>query len=164
MYYLFEEYIPKIYFLLAALRTFLLRPLFKEIGFNTHIQYGCFFNGMKNIRIGRNVYINHHTELLARNVGIDIGNDVMIGQHSILITDNHNFDDPNKKIIDQGSSYSKIVIEDNVWLGSNVTILSGVTVGSGSVVAAGAVVTKNIEPNSVVGGIPAKFIKKRVIV
>lgn len=47
----------------------------------------------------------------------------------------------------------------NVWIGSNATILAGVTVGDGAMVAAGAVVTKDVAPNTIVGGNPAKFIK-----
>ena len=52
-----------------------------------------------------------------------------------------------------------VVVEEDVWLGVNVTLLSGVTVGRGAIVAAGAVVTKDVPPYSVVGGVPAKFIK-----
>lgn len=59
-----------------------------------------------------------------------------------------------------GSGKKKpIVIEDHVWLASNAKILKGVTIGKGSVVATGAVVTKDVPPYSVVGGVPAKFIK-----
>ena len=53
-----------------------------------------------------------------------------------------------------------IVLEDDVWVGANATILPGVHIGRMSVVAAGAVVSKDVEPGSVVGGIPAKIIKK----
>lgn len=52
-----------------------------------------------------------------------------------------------------------VIIESNVWIGCNVTILKGVTIGRGSIVAAGAVVTKSCSPYSVIGGVPAKFIK-----
>ena len=54
-----------------------------------------------------------------------------------------------------------ITIGDGVWLGARAIILPGVTIGEGAVVAAGAVVTKDVEPWAVVGGNPAKFIKKR---
>ena len=53
-----------------------------------------------------------------------------------------------------------IRIEDKVWLGANVTILQGVTIGEGAIVVAGAVVTKDVAPRTIVGGVPAKFIKK----
>lgn len=59
-----------------------------------------------------------------------------------------------------GTSYMPIRIEDKVWLGANVTILQGVTIGEGAIVAAGAVVTKDVAPRTIVGGVPAKFIKK----
>ena len=50
--------------------------------------------------------------------------------------------------------------DKNVWIGANATVLAGVTIGNGAVVAAGAVVTKDVEPNTIVGGVPAKVIKK----
>ncbi len=61
------------------------------------------------------------------------------------------------------SSYSKgdILIKNDVWIGVNCTILDGITIGNGAVIAAGSVVTKNVEPYSIVGGNPAKFIKYR---
>ena len=51
-------------------------------------------------------------------------------------------------------------LQDKVWLGANVTVLPGVTIGEGAIVAAGAVVTKDVAPRTIVGGVPAKFIKK----
>ncbi len=54
---------------------------------------------------------------------------------------------------------SPVIIGDNVWIGASVTIVPGVTIGDNAIIAAGAVVTKNVEPNTVVGGVPAKFIK-----
>ena len=54
-----------------------------------------------------------------------------------------------------------VVIEDDVWCGANVTILKGVTIGRGSVIAAGAVVTQSFPPYSIIGGVPAKLLKRR---
>ena len=58
-------------------------------------------------------------------------------------------------------SKGDIVIKDDVWIGTNVTVLSGVTIGRGAIISAGAVVTKNVEPYTIVGGVPAKVIKRR---
>ena len=67
-----------------------------------------------------------------------------------------------EKFVDGVNVYDQpVVIEDDVWVGANVTILKGVTIGHGSVVAAGAVVTKSCPPYSIIGGVPAKVLKKR---
>jgi len=57
-------------------------------------------------------------------------------------------------------TYAPIHIGKNVWIGANATVLAGVTIGDAVVVAAGAVVTKDVQPNTVVGGVPAKLIKR----
>ncbi len=62
----------------------------------------------------------------------------------------------------EAGSKGDIVVKDDVWIGQNAIICSGVTIGQGAVVAAGSVVTKNVEPYSIVGGNPAKFIKYRL--
>ncbi len=88
--------------------------------------------------------------------GITIDEGALIGHNVVLATINHDLD-PSKR---QSMSYAPIHIGKNVWIGANATVLAGVTIGDGAVVAAGAVVTKNVEPNTIVGGVPAKVIKK----
>lgn len=74
----------------------------------------------------------------------------------MFVTLNHNM-----KVEDRGNIVPKpIKIGKNVWIGANVTVCQGVEIGDGAVIAAGAVVNKNVEKNTVVGGVPAKFIKK----
>ena len=109
----------------------------------------------KNISFGKNVFVNSGCHFQDQG-GITIGDGVLIGHNVVLATANHELA-PSKS---RKLNYAPIKICDNVWIGSNATILQGVTVGEWSVVAAGAVVTRDVEPFTVVGGIPAKFIRK----
>lgn len=88
--------------------------------------------------------------------GIKIGDQATVSQGVKLCAASH---DISSKVMEL--TYAPIVIADNAWVAGWSIILPGVTVGEGAVVAAGAVVSKNVEPWTVVGGNPAKFIKKR---
>ena len=112
-----------------------------------------------NIKIGHSCSINPYTVLYGHG-NLTIGNNVMIAGHCLIIPANHKFDDI-IPISQQGETRKGIVIEDNVWIGSGCSILDGVTIGTGSIIAAGSVVNKNVAPNTIVGGVPAKFIKVR---
>lgn len=114
-----------------------------------------------SIVIGNDCSINPYTIIYGHGKGTKIGNNVLIAGHCMLIPSTHNFSKLNIPINQQGESSSGIIIEDNVWLGTGCKILNGVTIGAGSIVAAGSVVTKSIEPNCVVGGVPAVLIKRR---
>ena len=108
----------------------------------------------KNIKIGKNVFINFNCTFLDLG-GIIIEDNVLIAPNVSLLSEGHPTD-PHKR---QSLVPGLVHIKKNVWIGANATILPGVTIGENSIVAAGAVVTKDVPDNSVVGGIPAKTIK-----
>lgn len=109
----------------------------------------------KNITIGKNVFFNSGCRFQDQG-GITIGDGVLIGHNVVIATINHDFDPKNER----KNHYAPVTIGAHAWIGSNATILPGVTVGEWAVVAAGAVVTKDVEPYTVVGGVPAKFLKR----
>tara|TARA_B100000212_G_scaffold329429_1_gene294663 strand:+ start:106 stop:696 length:591 start_codon:yes stop_codon:yes gene_type:complete len=114
------------------------------------------------IEIGSNISFNSNVMINARGIGkIIIGNNVLIGPNVVIRSNNHEYLDLKIPIIEQGMTSGEIIIKDNVWISSNCVILPNCTIGEGAIVAAGAVVTKDIEPYSIVGGIPAKIIRKR---
>lgn len=108
-----------------------------------------------DIRVGRNVFINQNCTIYDLG-GVDIGDDVLIGPNVSIITTGHPLEPSQRR---DGVTAAPIVIERNVWIAAGATIIGGVTVGENSVVAAGAVVTKDVPPNSLVAGVPAKVIR-----
>lgn len=109
----------------------------------------------KNITIGKNVFINAGCKFQDQG-GITIGDGALIGHNVVFATLNHDPAPDNRSSMQP----APIIIGKNVWIGSNATILPGITIGDGAIVAAGAVVTKDVPANAIVGGVPAKFIKK----
>ncbi len=111
--------------------------------------------GGNEIRVGRNVFINQNCTFYDLG-GLDIADDVMIGPNVSIITAGHPLEPSPRRAVTIGKP---IVIERNVWIATGATIIGGVTVGEDSVVAAGSVVTKNVPPNTLVGGNPARVIR-----
>ena len=113
-----------------------------------------------DITIGSNCSINPYSILYGHG-GLTIGNNVLIAGGSMLVPNNHVYEHRDRPIVLQGSTSKGIRVEDDVWIGHGCSILDGVTIGKGSVVAAGSVVNKDVPPYSIVGGVPAKVLKKR---
>lgn len=107
------------------------------------------------IYIGKDVFINHGCTFMDRG-GITLEDKVLIGPKVNLITENHAEEPELRRFV-----YAKpIHIKKGAWVGAAANILPGVTIGENAIVAAGSVVTKDVPDNVVVGGIPARIIKK----
>ncbi len=111
--------------------------------------------GGTDTRVGRNVFVNQNCTFYDLG-GLDIGDDVMIGPNVSLITSGHPLEPSRRRDV---VTAKPIVIERNVWIAAGATIIGGVTVGENSVVAAGSVVTRDVPPNTLVGGNPARGIR-----
>lgn len=114
------------------------------------------------LRIGDDVSLNTGVFIDAAGGGcIEIGDGALIGPNVIMRASNHSFDDPSRPMREQGHSPGRIVLKEDVWLGAGAVVVPGVTIGEHAIVGAGAVVTRDVEPWTIVGGVPAKPIGKR---
>jgi acetyltransferase-like isoleucine patch superfamily enzyme len=114
------------------------------------------------MRIGDRVSINSHVCIDASDGGrITIGDDVLIGPNAVLRASNHVFSEIGRPINQQGHAGGDIIIEKDVWIAANVVVVPNARIGSHAVVAAGAVVNRDVEPWTVVGGVPARVISQR---
>jgi acetyltransferase-like isoleucine patch superfamily enzyme len=136
------------------------------IGDDTLVMHGAVlhvynFRGMKQsgIRIGQQSLIGEYTVIRGQG-GVTIGDRVYTSPFVQIVAVNHVFDDPNIPFVEQGITAEGIVIEDDVWIGSGAVITDGVRIGQGAVIAGGAVVTKDVPPFTMVGGVPAKEIRR----
>jgi acetyltransferase-like isoleucine patch superfamily enzyme len=114
----------------------------------------------EGIKIGNNVGIAQNCFIQVRGFVV-IGSHVIIGPGVSIFSENHIFSNRIINIVEQGEKRIGVIIKNNVWIGSNSTILDGVTLGENSIIAAGSVVNKDIPPNTIFGGIPAKLIRNR---
>ncbi len=136
-----------------------------------NIRIGSNFTAMKNcalraekgtLVIGERVALNANVLLDASLGGaITIGDDVLIGPNVVLRASDHRYADTDRPIRQQGHSGGAIDVANDVWLAASVVLTAGVAVGKGAVVAAGAVVTRDVEPFTVVAGVPAEVVAVR---
>ena len=110
-----------------------------------------------HLEMGVNSFINYDCIML-NNAMVKLGDNVLVGPKVSFYTAMHPID---AKQREQWLVYAKpIIVEDNVWIGGSATILGGVTIGKNAIVGAGAVVTKDVEPNTIVVGNPARVLRK----
>ena len=118
------------------------------------------------INPARNITLGDHVDLawgviITTGGEVEIGDRTLIGYRTIISSANHTIPENKGRIFGAGHVPEKVSIGKDVWIGGNSVIVAGVTIGEGAVVAAGSVVTKDVAPYTIVGGIPAKFIKNR---
>jgi acetyltransferase-like isoleucine patch superfamily enzyme len=112
------------------------------------------------IKLGDNVFVGHACEFVC-NSRITIGNNCLIASRTTFNDTGHEFS-IKSTINKQPVTVKEIILEEDVWIGTSCVILQGVTIGKGAVIAAGSVVNRSIPCYEVWGGIPARFIKKRI--
>jgi acetyltransferase-like isoleucine patch superfamily enzyme len=137
------------------LRLAVYRSLGARIGQHTSIHRGCQFYNLPGIEIADNTVVNQNVILDGR-CDLRIGRNVSISEQAILYTLQHDLDDPDFAVVG-----GPLVVYDYAFVGARAIVLPGVTIGEGAAVAAGAVVTKDVQPYTVVGGIPARMIRQR---
>lgn len=142
-----------------TIRNMIYKHIFMvEMEKNAIIYYGAEIRCHSRLKIGKGSIIGDKSILDARN-GIIIGQNVNMSTNVSIYTEQHDHRDPYFRSNSDGSF--RVKIENRAWIGPNVIILHGVTIGEGAVIAAGAVVTKDVEPFTIAGGIPAKKIGER---
>ncbi len=138
-----------------SIRNFFYRISGIKIGSKSYIHYGARFYLPKNISIGSGSIIGDHAFIDGR-APVKIGSHVDIASEVRIYNSEHDIESNNFT-----ATNAPVSIDDYVFIGPRVTLLPGVTVGKGAVIAAGSVVVKDVEPSTLVGGVPAKYIKDR---
>lgn len=152
--YLYNEWLAN--FPSRGIRRGYLNLWMQELGTGTNVQLGCRFLNGRKISVGDRSVLNFGTLLDGRKYPVTVGNDTSIGPEASILTLGH---DPKcNAFSDKGGA---VKIGNRVWIGYRAIVLPGVSIGDGAVVAAGSVVSKNVEPNTIVAGVPAKLIGQR---
>ena len=137
----------------------ILQPELVSIGDNVEFYYGVYIQPCgKEVAIGSGTHFAPYGVLYGP---LEVGENCAIAAHVVLASVQHTHTDVDTPFVKQPVDQRKITIQDNVWIGANAVITPGITIGTGSIIGAGAVVTKDVEPYSVMGGVPARLIRKR---
>jgi len=166
----------------GRLRALLLRLRGARIGAKSSVGRRLAAPQARGIALGSRVEIEHDVYLklvtddarlvvgdytfIGRGCEIDVSDSVTIGAHTLLapnvfITDHAHNHAKGVRHDEQGRRGAPVVIGEDAWIGTRAVILAGVTIGDGAIIGAGAVVTKNVEPNAIVAGVPARQIGSR---
>ena len=165
LYKLFNRIYEILYSSHVGMSNHTLRRHFFLGGGNCVIGWPYVLQGVENFQFSDNVSIGPGATIYSTAAKLIIKEHVVTGPNLTIITGDHmpivgRYIDTVKASGKKPECDQDVIIESNVWIGCNVTILKGVTMGRGSIVAAGSVLTKTVPPYSIVGGVPARIIKK----
>lgn len=135
-----------------------LHPENLSIGDDVLFNVGCHVQASSPVVVGNHSHFAPYCVLYGP---LEVGDKCAVAAHTVFASIGHTYDQPDVPFVDLPARKATIVLEDNVWIGANATILAGVRIGTGSIVGAGAVVTHDVEPYTVVGGVPARLIRRR---
>lgn len=143
-----------------VVRYALVASLAASIGDNVGIHPGVYIFGVENLEVGSNVSL-HPMCYVDASGGMTIGSNVSIAHGATIMSTSHTF-----ALLDQPIKYQPVCslptrIEDGAWIGARAIVLGGVTIGRNAIVGAGAVVTSDVQPFSIVAGVPARPIADR---
>lgn len=161
VFIIIKKAINKLFFMPAK------RRMVRQCGKNVYFGMNSDITGWENVYIGDDVTIGNNCNLMTTRAKIYIGDHVMFGPGVRIVTGNHVIDVPGKYMTEftdddkRPTDDQDVILEGDNWIGANAIILKGVTIGYGAVVAAGAIVTKDVGAYCIVGGNPAKLIRKR---
>lgn len=131
----------------------------KDCGTNIYIGPNVILKGIKELKLKNNISI-HAFSYLDATGGLEINDNTSIASHTCIYTFEHTWSNEEKPIKYNDIIFKKVHIENDVWIGTNSVILGGVKIEHRSVIAAGAVVNSKVDSGTLVGGVPAKLIKK----
>jgi maltose O-acetyltransferase len=143
----------------ARLNRLVVPWIFRRCGKQVNIRPRVYFGTGSHIEIGDHSMIGEDS-IVGSGADVIIGERVLMGPQVLIYTQNHGTRF-GKAMMDQPMECAPVRIGSDVWVGARTIILPGVEIGDGAVIAAGAVVTRNVESYSIVGGVPARLIRKR---
>jgi galactoside O-acetyltransferase len=144
----------------CTLKRLLMRWRGATVGLRPKVWRDVWVDDYRKLTMGSDVSIGKSAMLLTHG-GLTIGDEVMIAHGAQIISAGHRIPEAGSTMRFSGLEVAPIVIEDGAWIGAGAIVLPGVRVGRGAVVAAGAVVTRDVEPGTIVAGVPGEAIGRR---